>query len=408
MMASVLLITGAWIRFASTPRSLPPKGAYALLILGQMVACISQAMFITLCSKYSELWFDLKGRTTATMIVSVCNPVGTAVGQIISPSVGAPNKSKESLLILAIICTVLAIPSIFIKSKPPTPPTYAGALESLGPMVTVRAMLFRERPGERTMAPRDKSDFAILMWGFGVYVGLTVVFSNLSAQILVPYGYSDTIYGLMGAALILSGLVAAIVTSPLFDRVLTHHLALTLRCVTPIIAASWFSLIWAVRENNAGALFAIFVIIGVFSVSILPVTIELASEVTRNSDTASAMLWMMGNLMPFIFILVSNRLRAPSSASPPMNMHKTLIFCGVFGLTPAATIQFLRGKQSRRELDEEKNDEVQNREQEQNENQVNVQDLPAVERIPGSSSSAEGEKNGPVGRSKEDSLPVVT
>jgi len=159
----------------------------------------------------------------------------------------------------------------------------------------------------------------------------------------------------MGAALILSGLVAAIATSPLFDRVLTHHLALTLRLVTPILAAAWFSLIWAVRDNNTGPLYAIFVIIGVFSVSILPVTLELASEVTRNSDTASAMLWTMGNLIPFIFILVSNSLRADSSASPPLNMHRAIIFVAVFGLTPAILVQFLRGKQSRRQLDEERN-----------------------------------------------------
>jgi hypothetical protein len=118
--------------------------------------------------------------------------------------------------------------------------------------------------------------------------------------------------------------------------------------VTPILAAAWFSLIWAgkhpylshvpifdttpstpVRENNTGALFTIFVIIGIFSVSILPVTLELASEVTRNSDTASAMLWTMGNLMPFIFILgeffgvfkKSHRTPAPLYLSLPNPFH---------------------------------------------------------------------------------------
>lgn len=117
------------------------------------------------------------------------------------------------------------------------------------------------------------------------------------------------------------------VTAPLFDRVLTHHLALTLKAATPIIAAAWFSLIWAgklhatssllgrplidygnscdmsVRENNTGALFAIFIIIGIFGVTILPVSLELGSEVTRNAETSASILWLMGNLMPFIFIL---------------------------------------------------------------------------------------------------------
>lgn len=49
----------------------------------------------------------------------------------------------------------------------------------------------------------------------------------------------------MGAALLLSGIVAALATSPIFDRVFTHHLGLTVRILCPIIGAGWFSLIWA-------------------------------------------------------------------------------------------------------------------------------------------------------------------
>jgi hypothetical protein len=51
----------------------------------------------------------------------------------------------------------------------------------------------------------------------------------------------------MGAVLLLSGIVAAIVTAPLFDRVLTHHLAISTKCLVPVVAAGWVSLIWAGR-----------------------------------------------------------------------------------------------------------------------------------------------------------------
>jgi hypothetical protein len=49
----------------------------------------------------------------------------------------------------------------------------------------------------------------------------------------------------MGAALLLSGIVAAIATSPIFDRILTHHLGITVRTLCPVIAVAWLSLIWA-------------------------------------------------------------------------------------------------------------------------------------------------------------------
>jgi hypothetical protein len=49
----------------------------------------------------------------------------------------------------------------------------------------------------------------------------------------------------MGATLILSGIVAALVSAPLFDRVLTSHLAITAKVIVPILGAAWLSLIWA-------------------------------------------------------------------------------------------------------------------------------------------------------------------
>ena len=61
----------------------------------------------------------------------------------------------------------------------------------------------------------------------------------------MPFGYSPEISGLMGATLLLSGIVCSVVTAPLFDRVFTHHLALTCKLACPAIGVLWLSLIWA-------------------------------------------------------------------------------------------------------------------------------------------------------------------
>ena len=49
----------------------------------------------------------------------------------------------------------------------------------------------------------------------------------------------------MGATLLLSGIVAALITSPIMDRVLTTHIGLTIRILCPVIGAGWMGLIWA-------------------------------------------------------------------------------------------------------------------------------------------------------------------
>jgi len=49
----------------------------------------------------------------------------------------------------------------------------------------------------------------------------------------------------MGATLLLAGIVASAITSPIFDRVLTRHLGPTIQIIVPILSAIWVSLIWA-------------------------------------------------------------------------------------------------------------------------------------------------------------------
>lgn len=107
----------------------------------KLFGSVAQATFQVLAPSFSEAWFDMKGRTTATMLMSICmfsvssptrysvknshhqpltaNPIGGALGQLISPLVSTP---KKSVLVLGIISTV-ATPFVFlIYDAPPTPP----------------------------------------------------------------------------------------------------------------------------------------------------------------------------------------------------------------------------------------------------------------------------------------------
>jgi FLVCR family MFS transporter 7 len=122
----------------------------------------------------------------------------------------------------------------------------------------------------------------------------------------------------MGAALLIAGIVAALVSAPLFDRIFTTHIAATIRVLCPTIGAAWLSLIWAggplfirflakaqadsnriVRPNNAVALYVLLALIGACSVSLLPIALELACELTRNADGSSAALWFLC-VLPFV------------------------------------------------------------------------------------------------------------
>ncbi|RXW22995.1 hypothetical protein EST38_g2878 [Candolleomyces aberdarensis] len=347
------LILASWLRYAGTAKSLSHQGSYALLFFGQIFAAIAQPMYQTLGTKYSETWFDMRGRTTATMIIAISNPIGGALGQLLSPMFA---NTRQSLLILGCITSGIAPCFLLVGNAPPTPPTYAASK----PPGSLRSLLFAMagKPPNRdaAMSVRERLDFLIITIVFGILVGATTCFSILTNQILEPMGYSSDESGFMGACLLLTGVVAAIVTAPLFDRVFTYHLALTAKICAPATAIGWFSLIWAVKPNNSPGLFVVMTIIGVGSLPLLPVALELACEVTRNAHASSAILWSIGNVVSIVFVLSQQALRAGPDAQPPLNMKRALIFNGVFCMVAAATVLLLKGEQNRKKVDEEKRD----------------------------------------------------
>ena len=84
--------------------------------LCQIISGVVQPIFQVLVPGFSEKWFDLRQRTTATMLMSVgmyphapesvfrllmhiiiANPIGSALGQLISPLVGTARSSVRPL-----------------------------------------------------------------------------------------------------------------------------------------------------------------------------------------------------------------------------------------------------------------------------------------------------------------------
>ncbi|KAG9008987.1 hypothetical protein FRB90_008665 [Tulasnella sp. 427] len=338
IICAVVQLFAAWIRYAGTAKSLSPDGAFALMMVSQLMTGMTQATWQVLAPRYSEAWFGLRGRVTATMIMTLLGPVGNAIGQLLAP-IGTV---KTSIFILGIATTVIAPSAFALGERPPTPPTFSGS--KLSPPVTETL---------RRMSWRERCDFAILVWGFGVLDGVIVSLLTLVAQVYGPYGYDSSQSGFLGAALLISGIVAALITAPLFDRVLSHHLALTVKLVVPVLAGCWLGFIWAVGTHGLGASYALLAIIGVCSFTLLPVTLELGCEVTRNAELSGAMLWLAANAVGLFLVLISDVLKAGPNANPPYNLKKQLILHAAFALSIIPLVLCMRGKQVRREMDEE-------------------------------------------------------
>ena len=84
------------------------------------------------------------------------------------------------------------------------------------------------------------------------FVAILESWTNLVQE---PYGYTSDESGFLGACLLLAGMLAAVVTAPLFDRIFTYRLALASKILVPFVGVGWFSLIWGGMSFLRGYLF---------------------------------------------------------------------------------------------------------------------------------------------------------
>ncbi|KZT58894.1 MFS general substrate transporter [Calocera cornea HHB12733] len=368
-----MTLASSWVRYGAAKGSTNATTTFAVFMLSSVLNGIGQPIFQVLAPKYSERWFDLRERTTATMLIAVSNPIGGALAQLIAPAVGT-----DDILVLAIITSALTVPAaFFVLERPPTPPTFSASTESPSMFETLRDVFFpgRGRPGKFVMTRRQRIDFVILTIEFGSLVGAFTAMSILLNQFMVPYGYSADTAGFVGAAFLLSGIVAACVTAPIYDRYLTHHLATSARLFVSALGIIYLTLIWGIRGNDLGGIYAQFVLIGVCSFILLPVALELGVEVSRNAETSSAIFWCSANLFSVIYILVEGALRAPEDADPPLNMHRAVIFQSVVVMVLCAAVFGLEGRQVRRQIDKEKADEAGSEHLMENPSQVSREEI---------------------------------
>ena len=107
VIAAVLILVGNWIRYAGATRSSSSGGSIAHAMAGEIVIGFAQPFILAAPTRYSDLWFTNRGRVAATAVMSLANPFGAALGQLINPLwVSEPGDVSSMVLYVSIIVGV--------------------------------------------------------------------------------------------------------------------------------------------------------------------------------------------------------------------------------------------------------------------------------------------------------------
>ncbi|KAK6437779.1 hypothetical protein LTR95_006021 [Oleoguttula sp. CCFEE 5521] len=310
IVASVLVLIGNWIRYAGTRAS---GGLFGVVMAGQMIIGLAQPFVLSAPTRYSSLWFSDSGRVSATAVASLANPLGGALAQLITPFWATDVTGIPSMVLYtAILSTVASLPSFFIPASPPTPPSAIAADTRL----SLRQAL-HEIP--------TNASFYLIFIPFSVYVGQFNAVSSLLNQIFEPYGFSETDAGIAGAILIVVGLVASAIVSPIVDR--TKHYLLIIKICVPTVAASYLVLIWMPVTRTVIGPYIVCAVLGAASFSLLPCALEYLVLITHpvSPEISSTLSWTGGQLLGAIFILIMDALKG-APGEPKDSMKRALIF----------------------------------------------------------------------------------
>jgi cyanate permease len=228
-------------------------------MFGQILMGFSQPFFLNAAPHYSDLWFTPRGRVSATAVVSLSNPVGAALAQLIDPMLATKASDIPNMVLyVAVIATVGSLFWAGFPAHPPSPPCASGSHAKATFSETISTI-------------KSNYNFWIMMIMFSIYVGLFNAFSSLLNQIMMPRGYSENDAGITGALLIVTGLVSTAIVSPIIDRTHSYFLA----------------------------------VLGGTSFCLMPLALELCVEFTYPiaPEWTSSLLWCGGQLIGAIMLL---------------------------------------------------------------------------------------------------------
>jgi FLVCR family MFS transporter 7 len=318
MVSAVLIIIGNWIRYAGSHSK--SGGSIAPVMAGEIIIGFAQPFILAAPTRYSDLWFTSRGRVTATAVASLANPLGAALGQLINPLwVQESGDVSQMVLYVSIISTVICVPAFFLPANPPTP---------VGP--SSKTPKTRLRESIKVMF--SSLEVWLVVIPFAVYIGFFNSISSLLNQMMKPYGFSDDDAGIAGAILIVAGLVAAAISSPILDR--TRRYLLAIKLLVPVAALCYLIFIWMPETRDIAGPFVVLGVLGISSFCLLPIVLEYLTELSHpvSPEVTSTTAWAGGQFLGAIFVIISDALVAGDDASPPRHMKKALIFQAVLAL----------------------------------------------------------------------------
>jgi MFS family permease len=284
LIGGVILVVFSWLRLLS-------GGSFQLLFVFQSLAAIGQPFVYNGISKLSGNWFAEGEQGLANGIAVMGQIIGMVIALVLVP-VMVPQGASFSLLqsnmvVVSLIVTLSVIFfAVFAKEVPEgistSPPVREKARSNVLHLLSMKNIILL---------------MALFLVGVGIFSGLI----QWVEAILNSRGISSLDGGLIGAVILISGIIGMVIVPLLADKYSKLKQIVIVNALIVAVMLFLFSL------KVSLLLYAVVgVILGFTLLSLAPIVLQISLETAgkERAGTAASIIWLTSQVGALLFILV--------------------------------------------------------------------------------------------------------
>jgi cyanate permease len=286
---------------------------YTLVLLSTIGIAVAQPFLLDAWTKVPANWFAPGQRATAVGLVTLASMLGVAIGMALTPILADSMSIATVQFVYGALAAASAVAFLALaREKPATPPCPPGMEE--------RALMLDGLKHALTVRP-----FLVMLGIAFIVMGAFNGVTTWVEEIIRPRGFSPTEAGVMGALMLLAGIIGAVVLSALSDR---------RRCRIPFIVfalvATVPGMLGVTFATSTGMLFASALVFGFFIVAVLPLGMQYAAEISHPTPegTSSGLIQLCGQVsVVFVYVMAALR-TANGSYTVSLLLSAALLIAG--------------------------------------------------------------------------------
>jgi MFS family permease len=276
--------------------------SYNMVVLAQIGIAIGQPFVLNSITKVGVRWFPLHERATQAGISVLAQFLGIIIAMVLTPALFKMYGMEKMLMIYGIATLIGAVIFIlFNKEHPPTPPCPAGHDERIGIFAGMKH-IFKQK------------DMIYLLFIFFIALGIFNAVTTWVEQIIKPRGFTIMEAGIIGALMMVGGIVGAALLPMLSDKLRKRKpfLVITILCAVPGLIGMTFA-------GNYNLLIASSFAFGFFLMAAGPIGFQYSAEICYPAPeaTSQGLLMLVGQISGIIFVFGMDIATADGASKTP-------------------------------------------------------------------------------------------